>query len=161
MPEFGSKSLATLATVHPALQALFAAVVQVYDCSVVSGRRTAEEQAALYAEGRTTLDGVEKLSRHQPEYWLEKGGPLVAREESGAVLVGAVDVVPYPVNWNNRERFVHFAGYVDGVARSMGIVLVWGGDWNSNVYRADNGLRDQSFDDLPHFQIASLDERWT
>ena len=60
----------------------------------------------------------------------------------------AVDVVPYPVDWDDRERFHLFAGFVLGIARSMGINLRWGGDWNQNFEVDDN-----KFDDFPHFEL--------
>ena len=60
----------------------------------------------------------------------------------------AVDVVPYPIDWNDRERFHLFAGFVLGIAQSMGIKLRWGGDWNMNFEVDDN-----QFDDFPHFEL--------
>ena len=60
----------------------------------------------------------------------------------------AVDVVPYPIDWDDRERFHLFAGFVIGIAQSMGIRLRWGGDWNMNFEVDDN-----NFDDFPHFEV--------
>jgi peptidoglycan L-alanyl-D-glutamate endopeptidase CwlK len=136
MPYFSSRSIEKLASVDSHLQNLFGLVVKDFDCTVVSGLRTVQEQQLLYAQGRTmpgpiitNIDGVNKLSRHQ----------------SGR----AVDVVPYPIDWNDRDRFYHFAGYVKGIALSMGIRVVWGGDWDS-----DYVLDDQSFYDLPHYELG-------
>ena len=52
------------------------------------------------------------------------------------------------IDWEDRERFHLFAGYVLGVARGMGITLRWGGDWNMNFEVDDN-----KFDDFPHFEL--------
>ena len=60
----------------------------------------------------------------------------------------AVDVTPYPVDWNDRERQTLFAGFVIGIARSMDINLRWGGDWDQ-----DFEVQDNKFDDFPHFEI--------
>ena len=60
----------------------------------------------------------------------------------------AVDVAPYPIDWNDPDRFYHFAGYVRGIAEGMGIKIRWGGDWNGNF-----DLKDQNFYDLPHFEL--------
>ena len=38
----------------------------------------------------------------------------------------AVDVAPYPIDWNDPDRFYHFAGYVRGIAEGMGIKIRWG-----------------------------------
>ena len=42
-----------------------------------------------------------------------------------------------------------FAGYVKGVAASLGIEIRIGADWNGNFT-----AKDQSFHDLPHFEIS-------
>lgn len=67
----------TLATVEPALAAKVRQVLAAmgalrYPMVATDGRRTAAQQAALYAQGRTTpgkivthLDGVTKRSKHQ------------------------------------------------------------------------------------------------
>ena len=60
----------------------------------------------------------------------------------------AVDVAPYPIDWKDRERFTYFAGFVMGIAASMGLTIRWGGDWDR-----DTELKDNNFDDLPHFEI--------
>ena len=57
-------------------------------------------------------------------------------------------MVPYPVDWADRERFHLFAGFVLGIARGMDINLRWGGDWNQNFEVDDN-----MFDDFPHFEL--------
>jgi hypothetical protein len=61
----------------------------------------------------------------------------------------AVDVTPYPIQWDDRERQTLFAGYVLATAKAMGVNLRWGGDWDR-----DTEVRDNSFDDLVHFEIA-------
>ena len=60
----------------------------------------------------------------------------------------AVDVIPYPIDWEDRERMTYFAGYVVGIAKSMGITIRWGGDWNM-----DTKVKDNRFDDLVHFEL--------
>ena len=72
MNEFSESSLSKLRTVHQDLQTVFLEVVKEFDCSVLSGIRTEDEQAALYRKGRsepgeivTYRDGVNKRSKHQ------------------------------------------------------------------------------------------------
>ena len=60
----------------------------------------------------------------------------------------AVDVTPYPVDWEDLDRMNYFAGIVKGIAYIKGIPIRWGGDWNDNT-----DLKDNSFDDLPHFEL--------
>ncbi len=64
-------------------------------------------------------------------------------------LAWSNDVTPYPIVWDDRERQTLFAGYVLATAKAMGIDLRWGGDWNR-----DTEVRDNSFDDLVHFEIV-------
>lgn len=134
MPAFSERSMARLETCEPALQCVFLAVVRTYDCTVLEGHRSAERQAALLVEGRT------KVGRSQHNHAPSR----------------AVDVAPWPIpkDWGTAHpkemaRFYHFAGFVQGVAEAQHVPLRWGGDWNS-----DRHFRDQTFDDLVHFEIA-------
>jgi hypothetical protein len=61
----------------------------------------------------------------------------------------AVDVAPYPIDWNDFKRFYHFAGIVRAVAHQRGVKIRWGGDWDS-----DFDFKDERFLDLPHFELV-------
>lgn len=128
MPSFGKSSKSRLATCHPKLQELFNEVVKNYDCSILQGTRTKEEQDEFFSTGRSKVQYPNSKHNKTPSM--------------------AVDVAPYPIDWNNTNRFYHFAGYVNGVADSMGITIRFGGDWDS-----DKDFSDQTFNDLPHFEI--------
>lgn len=130
MLKFSSKSKNNLATCHEDLQKLFNEVIKNYDCSILQGWRSNEEQEELFKAGRSKLRAKQSKHNYHPSL--------------------AVDVIPYPVDWENKERFYHFAGYVKGVADTMGIKIRWGGDWNNN-----NSFDDQTFDDLPHFELIN------
>ena len=128
MAKFGRKSRERLATAHPDLQKVFNEVIKHVDCSVLEGHRDERTQERLFEEGKTKV--------HYP---MGRHNTKPSR---------AVDVVPYPIDWNDRERFTLFAGFVLGLARGMGINLRWGGDWDQDFEVADN-----RFDDFPHFEI--------
>ena len=128
MPKFGNKSKARLSTCDQRLQDVFNEVIKYVDCSVLEGHRSKERQKILYDEGKTKVRYPKGRHNAFPSL--------------------AVDVVPYPVDWEDRERFHLFAGFVLGVARRMGVTLRWGGDWNMNFEVDDN-----KFDDFPHFEI--------
>ena len=130
MPKFGQKSKKNLSSCHPKLKKIFNEVIKTVDCSVLEGHRSKDRQNALYKEGKTKVT-------------YPKG-----RHNSSPSL--AVDVAPYPIDWGDRERFHLFAGFVLGIAKSMGIKLRWGGDWNRNWEVDDN-----KFDDFPHFEIVN------
>ena len=128
MARFGRRSKENLATCHEDLQKVFNEVIKTVDCSVLEGHRSKERQNKLYEEGKTKV--TYPKGRHNASPSL------------------AVDVAPYPIDWDDRERFHLFAGFVIGVASGMGITLRWGGDWNMNFEVDDN-----KFDDFPHFEL--------
>ena len=128
MPRFGKKSKGNLATCHPDLQKVFNEVIKYVDCSVLEGHRSKDRQNKLYKEGKTQVKYPDGRHNASPS--------------------NAVDVTPYPVDWDDRERQTLFAGFVLGIARSMGITLRWGGDWDQ-----DFQVQDNRFDDFPHFEI--------
>ena len=130
MPRFGKKSRERLATCDERLQKVFNEVINYVDCSVLEGHRGEERQEKLFKDGKTKV--------HYPN------------GRHNANPSRAVDVVPYPVDWDDRERFHLFAGFVLGIAYSMDISLRWGGDWNQNFEVDDN-----QFDDFPHFELIN------
>jgi hypothetical protein len=84
----------------------------------------------------TYKDGYKKLSKHN--YSKSK----------------AVDAAPYykeapHIRWKDREGQYMFAGFVLGIAKSMGINLISGADWDN-----DMDTHDQTFLDLPHFELT-------
>ena len=133
MPRFGKKSKRQLETCHYKLQEVFNEVIKTVDCSVLEGHRNKADQNKLYEEGKTKL-----------QYPLGRHNELPSR---------AADVVPYPINWNDRERFTLFAGFVIGTAKSMGIKLRWGGNWDMWEEKGRWEVNDNKFDDFPHFEI--------
>lgn len=140
MPHFSEKSLAQLNTCHADLRRLFLEAVKGFDCTVLEGKRSEAQQRANVAKG------VSKTMQSKHVYPLD--GPALA-----------VDVAPYPLNWPSTKSktylkdvamFYCFGGYVMGVAEQMGIDIRWGGDWDG-----DWALVDQTFDDLPHFELRT------
>ena len=136
MPKFGRKSNINLNSAHPQLQRLFREVVKTYDCSVLWGHRTEQEQNEMYL----AIPPVTKVQ------W--------PSSKHNAVPSMAVDVAPYisgNVSFESRQCY-HFAGYVQGVADRMGIKIRLGADWDS-----DNNVNDQSFRDIIHFEYMEAE----
>lgn len=129
MPTFGKTSRKRLSQCDPRLQQLFNEVIKNYDCSILQGHRSEEEQNRYFDEGKSKVRYPNSKHNSKPSR--------------------AVDVAPYPLDWNNTNRFYHFAGCVQGIATQMGIKIRWGGDWDS-----DKDFSDQNFNDLPHFELV-------
>ena len=126
MARFSARSRSQLETCHKDLRRLFDRVIVSWDCTILEGHRSTERQAQLVREGKSKV----RLSKHNYRPSL------------------AVDVAPYPIDWEDTERFVEFGLYVLQVARDLGLSIRWGGDWDG-----DGDLTDQSFNDLVHFEI--------
>ena len=82
MPKFGRKSRERLATCDEDLQDLFNEVIKYVDCSVIEGHRSKERQNKLYEEGKTKVRYPNGRHNASPSR--------------------AADVVPYPVDWDDR-----------------------------------------------------------
>jgi len=128
MPRFSKRSKERLATCDQRLQDVFNEIIKYVDCSILEGQRNKERQNKLYDEGRTKVRYPDGRHNADPSK--------------------ACDVTPYPVDWEDRERQTLFAGFVLGLARSMGTHLRWGGDWDQDFQVVDN-----RFDDFPHFEV--------
>lgn len=134
--KFSKKSLERLEGVHPYLVDLCFKVLQHWDCTVIYGRRSVAEQQRLFQEG---------LSQTMNSWHLE--------QPDGYVY--AVDLAPYPIDWNDTNRFYYFAGIVNALAKETlpdGYYLRWGGNWDG-----DEELDDQKFMDLVHFELRKYE----
>lgn len=129
MNSFSKTSEERLKTCHSDLQRLFNEVIKHYDCTVLCGHRGKEEQDEAVRTGNSKLKWPD--SKHNQ------------------LLSLACDVVPYPISWSDKARFMHFAGFVQGIAKSMGIKIRWGGDWSQ-----DFNFKNDSFVDFPHFELV-------
>ena len=130
MPYFGLTSKRHLATCHPDLQRIFNEVIKHFDCKIICGHRSKEAQDAAY-------NGTPRRTQVQ---WPD------SRHNSNPSE--GIDAIPYPVDWDDRERFTLLAGHVLMCAKAMEIKLRWGGDWDR-----DTEVKDNSFDDLPHYEL--------
>tara|TARA_B110000879_G_C10937729_1_gene418564 strand:+ start:143 stop:466 length:324 start_codon:yes stop_codon:yes gene_type:complete len=86
------------------------------DFTVIEGLRTVERQRKLLNDGKSTTMNSRHITGH------------------------AVDMVPWPVDWNDLERFEVMSEAMKTAAEELEIPIVWGGDW-------------KSFYDAPHFEL--------
>lgn len=100
--------------------------------TVVSGVRTIQEQRQYFESGASkTMSSYHLI---QPDGWGH-----------------AIDLAPDPIDWKHLTSFGYMGGVGDELARSMGLKIVWGGDWDD-----DGDLKDQSFNDLVHFEYHGV-----
>ena len=139
MSRFSRKSTDRLATCHQDLKTLFNEVVKHFDCSIACGYRAKSEQDDLFQQGLTKARYPNSKHNIVPSY--------------------AVDVAPYPIDWNDLKRFYLFAGYVLATAEQLyqiGAIkhrVRWGGDWDM-----DQQVKDNNFNDLVHFELIGTKE---
>ncbi|MCE5304910.1 M15 family peptidase [bacterium] len=135
MPKFSLSSQIRLFQCQKDLQFLFNEVIKHQDCTILVGYRNEAAQNAAYKEGKSQLKYPESKHNKDPSL--------------------AVDVAPYPIDWNNIDRFIEFGKFVIATAKTMKsnklitYDIRWGGDWDG-----DGDLADQKMNDYVHFEIV-------
>ena len=124
MYKFGKKSKERLRGVHPKLVNVLNELIKIMDVTIIEGLRSEERQKELLEQGKTKT----KFSKH--------------------IKGKAVDLAPYPIDWEDRERCHYMGGMIRGIGKQLNTDLRWGGDWYS-----DGEIKDNSFDDLVHVEI--------
>lgn len=136
MPKFSQASFSKLSTCHADLQALFYEVIKYYDCTILEGYRNEADQESDFAKGTTKLHYPNGKHNHNPSM--------------------AVDVTPYPINFNNDRLALWFGGYVLGIAQKlkdegkMTHSIRWGGAWNGLGDLNKPGM----LEDTDHFELV-------
>ena len=128
MPSFGTASRQRLDTCHIDLQEVCELAIVNYDFSVLEGFRSNARQDELFRQGKSKLGAGTSMHNSDPSM--------------------AVDIAPYPIDWENPKRFYLLAGFMFQAASQLGVKLRWGGDWDGDWIHTD-----QSFMDLPHFEL--------
>ncbi len=129
MPSFGTASRQRLDTCHPDLIQVCELVIQTYDFTVLEGFRSNARQDELFRQGKSKLRAG--MSKHnQDPSW-------------------AVDIAPYPIDWEDVRRFYYLQGMIKQAAESLGVKIRQGCDWDG-----DGSFSDQTFHDLPHIELV-------
>ena len=125
MPSYGQSSRERLNTCHPLLQNLFEEVIKHVDCTILCGRRGRDDQEKAFSEGKSRAHYGQSPHNYSPSL--------------------AVDVMPYPIDWNDMDRLKAFAHDVKLIAAVMKIKVRWGGDF-------------ESFFDGPHWELVGISD---
>jgi len=124
MPKFGKRSKERLRGVDARLVSVLNELVKIMDVTIIEGLRSEQRQEKLLKEGSTKT----KFSKH--------------------ITGKAVDLAPYPIDWEDRDRFHYMGGMIRGSAKQLNVNVRWGGDWDG-----DGETKDNKFDDLVHVEI--------
>ena len=145
------KSLDRLNGVDERLQRVVKRAIQLskQDFMVLEGVRTRQQCMTNYGKGRSIAQCVAKGVPAQyanPKAakvtWLNN--PFASKHVSGK----AVDLVPYPVDWNDLKKFDVIAQAMLQASKELGIPIRWGADWD-----ADGKPRERGESDSPHFEV--------
>jgi peptidoglycan L-alanyl-D-glutamate endopeptidase CwlK len=137
--QLGKKSKNKLKGVHPNLVRVIERAIQLssQDFTVLEGLRTPERQAELYAQGRTKPGQVVT--------WTLKSRHFVQADGWGH----AVDLVPWPIDWNSLPKFDAIAKAMFQASKELGTPIRWGADWDQ-----DGQPRERGETDSPHFELV-------
>ena len=147
--KFGKRSKENLKTCHEDLQKIFNLAISrsKVDFGISEGHRSVERQNQLFLEGKSKIDGITKLGKHN----------LDPSE--------AVDIYGYHPDLETRRKLAYdkvtlsyIGGIVDACASELfekgetTHIIRWGANWDSD------GIidYDQSFDDYPHFELKKV-----
>lgn len=126
--QFGKTSRQRLEGVHPRLIAVAERALSygILDLTVVpfGGLRTEADQRKLVERGASQTMN----SRHRPQ-----------ADGYGH----AIDLAPYPIDWNDTSRFFLASTLMFRAAMEEGVIIAWGGHW-------------RTFKDYPHFQLEGF-----
>ena len=145
------KSLDKMNGVDERLQRVVKRAIQLtkQDFMVLEGVRTKEQCMINYGKGRTAAQCVAKGVPAQyanpnaaKVTWLND--PFASKHVSGK----AVDLVPYPVDWNDLKKFDAIAQAMLQAAKELNVPIRWGADWDN-----DGKPRERGESDSPHFEI--------
>lgn len=154
----GRQSLARLEGLEPSLRAVVMLAIKKtrVDFLVLEGVRSKARQHELYGQGRSR----QELARAGVDVRLAK--PTMAKVTwtltsnhfvQGDGFGHAVDLAPYPIDWEGPTRFPKF----DEISRAMfeaatelGVKIRWGADWDR-----DGKPRERGESDSPHFELVA------
>jgi len=124
----GIQSPIRLDELNPDLKRVILRAAQGRDIIVIEGHRGEKKQNEYFYQGKSKVK------------WPDGKHNTIPSE--------AVDIAPYPLDWNDIDSFIDLAVDVRKAAVLEGVPIRWGGDWDG-----DGDLKDQKFNDLVHYEI--------
>ncbi len=143
--KFSKRSKEKLSTCHPDLIKIANKAIELsrIDFGISEGNRSLKRQKELYDQGKSKVDGIRKRGKHNHSPSL------------------AFDIYAYTggkVSWETKH-LCYLGGFIIGLSEKMledGEIthrLRWGGNWDMD----GEIISDQTFQDLPHFELRKID----
>jgi peptidoglycan LD-endopeptidase CwlK len=129
MPKFSQKSRSQLDTCCDELRLVMCNAIRELDFTIIEGYRSNHRQQELFEQGKSKVSAGYSKHNVSPSK--------------------AVDIAPYPIDWEDIPRFIYFAGRIIQIASNLNIKIRWGGDWNMDT------LLKEHFKDWGHFEVLS------
>ena len=144
--KFGKTSNERLKDVHIELVKVLQEAVKLSDIdfAITEGYRSVKRQKELFDQGKSKIDGITRKGKHN--YF-----PSLA-----------VDIAVYHPDLETRKQLLYdkaSLSFIAGIIQSTAVRLYndgiishlvrWGGNWDKDGVI----IQDQSFDDLPHFEL--------
>ena len=142
--KLSERSLNSLKGVNPNLVKVVERAIELteQDFLVLEGVRSKEQCYINYGKGRSVAQCSAKgvpTNYAQPSLskvtWLNN--PLASKHVTG----NAVDLVPYPIDWEDINKFKKINEAMQVAAKELGVKLSYGGDWTKKK-------------DYPHWELA-------
>jgi len=111
MPSFSNKSKERLMSCDNSIQKILLDAIGVMDFTVLCGHRGEEDQNKAFEDGKSNAKWLESKHNYMPSR--------------------AVDIAPYPIDWEDTERFARLVGVIQGIAFKHNIKIRCGMDFNS------------------------------
>lgn len=142
MRSWSKRSRDSLQGVHPKLVAVLEEALQTseVDFAVIEGVRTEARQRQLYNQGRITPGKIVT--------WTLNSAHLVNKQTGYG---HAVDLLPEPYDWKDKNQFKKMATAVMAAAKKQGVGVRWGGDWDT-----DGTIWEKGESDNPHFELTGV-----
>ena len=130
---FSIKSEEALSTCCTELQVTMKEAIKRWDFSVLCGHRNSIDQNKAFSTNKSKVKYPDSKHNIYPSE--------------------AVDIAPYPIDYNDIGSFYLLVGYIIRIAEELGYDVRSGSDWDS-----DRKTTDQTFHDIGHIEyIGRLD----
>lgn len=120
MPKFSKRSLGYLANAHPDLQRVAHEAIKHFDFTVICAFRGERAQNDAYRAGKSRARFGQSPHNFSPSL--------------------AIDIVPFPLDWNDLAAFDRMGAAFLNAARECGVKVKWGKDFIGLI-------------DYPHFEL--------